>query len=396
MKNIANLTIKKIAVLTGGYIPSYYAHTFSVMKMAQSFIDLGYYTEVIAPISFRQILWKRKISDLYSHYGVSQGVHIRWLFPSLHAFFLGNTPGDKLFCRKAAKYVKNHSFDLTYCRSYLIPYHTVKKGISTLVESHTTHYDHPDLQKIYLVAREAAFKGLVTIHESIKMEHVKRGIPTDKILVLEDGVDIKLFELSDDDRLWKERLGFDLEKKYAMYAGQLYPDKGIEIILQIAKLLENRQDLKFIIVGGFAKDRRHWESYCRKHEILNVQFTGFVPNSTIPQYLKAADCLLLPYRMDMRHKFMDVHTTSPLKLFEYMAAKRPIIATGISTVLKILKHGHNALIAKPGDLSEFRKQLEKALDDRPFSLMLGQNAFGDVSRYSWQNRCLSILKICQN
>jgi glycosyltransferase involved in cell wall biosynthesis len=395
MKRVSDTGYKRVGVLTGGHIPSYLANTFNTMKMAQAFADLEYQIEVIAPKSLHHTFWKRKISDLYSHYGISRSVNIRWLFPSLLAFFSGNTSGDRIFCHRAAAYVSENAFDLVYCRSYLIPYYTASLGIPTFVETHTTYYDHPDLQKIYLVANQTAFKGLVTIHDSIKMEHIKRGIPSDKILVLEDGVDIKLFELSDDDRLWKKQLGFDVDKKYAMYAGQLYPDKGIEIILQAAKLLEKRQDLKFVMVGGFAKDRRHWEAYCRKQKILNVQFTGFVANTAIPQYLKAADCLLLPYKMDMRHKIMDINTTSPLKLFEYMAAKRPIVATGIPTVLKVLNHGHNALIAKPGDLEDFCRQLQKALDDRQSSQQLGQNASADVLKYTWQNRCLRILEICQ-
>ena len=70
---------------------------------------------------------------------------------------------------------------------------------------------------IYKVAHLPAFKGLVTTHESIKQEHARRGVPIDKILVLENGVDIQRFLVEDDKTFWKRELNLDPQKMYAIY-----------------------------------------------------------------------------------------------------------------------------------------------------------------------------------
>ena len=235
------------------------------------------------------------------------------------------------------------------------------------------------------------FKGLVTIHESIKQEHARRGVPADKILVMENGVDIQRFVVEDDATFWKRELNLDPQKMYAIYSGHLYPEKGIEVILAVAERLQSRTDVEFILVGGLEKWRTHWERYCQQRRISNVRFTGFVPNALVPQYLKSADCLLLPYRLDMEHEVMDIHTTSPIKLFEYMAAKRAIVATGIPSVTKVLQHNRNALLAEPGDLDTFSKHIERVLDRPELNQYLGSRAYSDVQQFTWEERCKTIL-----
>jgi len=88
---------------------------------------------------------------------------------------------------------------------------------------------------------------------------------------------------------------------------------------------------------------------------------------------------------------MDIHTTSPLKLFEYMASKRPIIATDVPTVRKIIKNGVNGILAKIENVEDFCHKIEQVLDSPDCSQILAEQAFMDVKKYTWQNRCKRIL-----
>lgn len=293
--------------------------------------------------------------------------------------------------QRALALAKEEDISLVYARSYLLPVLSTQAGIPTVMETHTTLYDHPDLSKIYGVAKLPAFKCLVTIHDEIAREHVKRGVPEEKILVLEDGVDLERFNIKEEHATWRCELGLDVDKRYAVYSGHLYQDKGIEMILAAAKHLAERKDLVFLLVGGFDRDRRVWEKKSRDAGLANIQFTGFMPNAKVPGYLKAADCLLLPYRIDMKHTVMDIHTTSPLKLFEYMAAGRPIVATDIPTVAKVLDDGKCAFLVPPGDLRAFCDTIEKCLDQKEMATLLSNEAKQLVKQYSWTNRCQRIL-----
>jgi len=383
----------RIGLFTGGSIPSYYAHSFNVMKMANAFADIGHDVEVVTSNSFKTQLLKRKIRNLSSHYGLSKKLKVTWLSTSFIPFLTNQTSGDPFFCKKASDYAKNKAFDFIFCRSYLIPYYTAKMGIPTFVETHTVNYDHPDLKKIYRIGELDSFRGLVTIHDSIGKEHEKRGIPSKKILVLEDGVDLDRFDIEDDPIYWRKSLHLDPDRKYVVYCGHLYPDKGIEVILESAKILSSYKKLVFLLVGGFESDRKHWEKYCRLNSIKNVVFTGYVDNSQVPAYLKSADCLLLPYKMDMNHEVMDINTTSPLKLFEYMAASRPIIATDIPTIAKILSHGENAFLAETS-VADFADKIQNCLEESVEKKKdLGKKAYHDVLEMSWTNRCRKILAL---
>jgi glycosyltransferase involved in cell wall biosynthesis len=381
-----------VGVFNDGNIPSLFAHSFSVMKTAQGFARAGCRTEVVTPDSLRARWRRRRHPDLAAHYGLEAPVAVRWLMPSVRAWLSGNTGDDLSFSLRAAHRARERGLDLVYARNYLTPRLTAKLGIPTVMETHTVSYDHPELRRIYEVAGLEAFRGLITIHPDIAREHVRRGLPESKVLVLEDGVDVERFLPQAEPAEWRRRLGLEPGRRHAVYSGHLYADKGIEVILAVAEKLKGREDLLFLLVGGFARDRRHWQAEARRRGLGNLSFTGFLPNAQVPGYLAAADCLLLPYQPERRHTVMDIHTTSPLKLFEYMAAGRPIVATDIPTVAKVVTHEHSGLLAPPGDAEAFAAAVERCLDQPGMARRLGEAARQEVQAYSWTRRCRRILE----
>lgn len=379
-----------IFVTTGGNIPSKFAHSFNVMKMAQGFYKLGNNVKTVIPLSLPLFIRKIKIKDIYSFYGIDKGIKIKYI-PVLTFKALKQSSNFENFDRLAAEYCKKQNVDLTYSRGFRIPYYSVKMGVPTIMETHTTNYRNPDLQKIYEVSNNPNFKGLVTISENIKKEHIKRGIPEDKILVLEDGVDLERFNINDDRSFWREKLKLPTNMNLVVYCGHLYKEKGIEDILLTAKKL-NKKNILFALVGGFAKDISKWKEYCKAKFINNVSFVGFVNNSQIPGYLKAADVLIMPYNTKVHFKIMDINTTSPMKLFEYMASKRPIVSTNIPVISKVIKHNKSGLLAKANNIEQLSSYVVELINDSEKSKNLAEKAFDDVKKYTWVNRCKRILK----
>jgi len=120
------------------------------------------------------------------------------------------------------------------------------------------------------------------------------------------------------------------------YIHGLYKEKGIESILKTKKLIKD-ESIMFYIIGGTPYQVKEWISYVNKNKITNVTFLGFKPNSELPGYHKAADILFMPYDAEIKYQIMDINSTSPLKLFEYMASKRPIVSSDIPTIKKVKK-----------------------------------------------------------
>jgi len=386
----------KVGVFNDCNIPSHFAHSFNVMKMAQGFHNIGCETKVISANSLLALVRRIKYGNIQAHYGLNQPIDVLWKMPSVKKFISGYTQDDLTYANRAAKYAKKHDLDLVFARSYEVSIAAIEQGIPTVMETHTTDYDNPSLNKIYAHANNESFKGLVTIHENIAEEHHKRGIPKNKLLVLEDGVDLTQFDIDDDKTKWQKELGLSSDFKYAVYCGHLYKEKGIQVILDAAEKLKGVKDLKFILAGGLDEDKKYWQQQCQERNINNIHFTGFIKNQEVPKYLKAADCLLLPYSQDIEYKVMDLHTTSPLKLFEYMAAARPIIATDTPTIAKVLNQEVNGILTKPGCVEAFSKAIQSTLKDSNLSKNLGENSKQEALKYSWDSRCDRITSLIKS
>ena len=233
----------------------------------------------------------------------------------------------------------------------------------------------------------------MTIHEKIKYEHVKRGVPSEKILVLEDGVDLSLYnDLSDDKIELRGKLNLPNNKILLTYCGGLYREKGIEDILKLAKKLSADERFELIIVGGFRAQVDEWENYATTNDIKNVNFKGFVPNAMVPQYLKASDILLMPYPDLDQFVQMDINSTSPLKLFEYMAAKRPIVTSIVPVIEKIIDHKKSGMLAELGNVKQLSEMVYQLIEEPKLSSEISENAWRIVQKYSWKKRCMQIIE----
>ena len=82
---------------------------------------------------------------------------------------------------------------------------------------------------------------------------------------------------------------------------------------------------------------------------------------------------------------------SPLKMFEYMAAARPIVATDLPMVRGILKDEHNALLVPPRDAKALRAALQRLAANPKLSERLATNARSDVAQHTWEARARHIL-----
>ena len=151
-------------------------------------------------------------------------------------------------------------------------------------------------------------------------------------------------------------------------------------------------DVLFLLVGGRLPQISMWKKYASSRGIKNVQFAGFVQNAVVPLYLKAADALIMPYKTDQEIKIMDMSTTSPLKLFEYMASKRPIVSSNVPAISRTITHGVDGLLAKPNDVRELAHFVKVVLEDKKLAENLSNNAYEKAKRYDWKKRCEMILQ----
>ena len=116
----------------------------------------------------------------------------------------------------------------------------------------------------------------------------------------------------------------------------------------------------------------------------DVTDDGFrhVGPAQVPALLRRATILALPNPASA----ISTHFTSPLKLFEYMAAGRAIVASDLPAIREVLRHEVNALLVTPGDSTAFAQGIERLLADGELAARLARNALNDVDDYTWSRR----------
>jgi glycosyltransferase involved in cell wall biosynthesis len=113
-----------------------------------------------------------------------------------------------------------------------------------------------------------------------------------------------------------------------------------------------------------------------------VTFTGLVPPPRVPELLARADVLVLPNPASA----ISTRFTSPLKLFEYMAAGRPIIASDLPAIREVIEPEVHGLLVPPGDPEALASAISRMLDDSQLRDRLARAARTRVDDYTWDRR----------
>jgi len=175
------------------------------------------------------------------------------------------------------------------------------------------------------------------------------------------------------------------------YVGQLYPWKGVDGLLQAMRFLP---EAELTIVGGLAGEPdlgRLKKAAADLGVETRVCFRGYVPPSQVPKERERADVVVIPHDESRTAR----EFTSPLKLFEALAAGRPIVATDLPSVREILTPEEDALLVPPGDPQAMAAAIRRVLTDPELAERLASRAFQQAAGYSWEARARRIEEALQ-
>ena len=370
----------KLIHIPQGNIPSLWAHSFQSMKMAEA--------------------WNRHVDDFTlltrAHWKVLEGP--RWDFESWYGIRdpfrivqLGShdAPPDGLFTKVWPKgfdkdsvdYALDHGADLVFTRLPKAALRCVEHGLPAILEEHSDRNEQfEDLRR---AAQSPLLEAVVTISDVLRRGFAKAGVPEEKILVWPDAVDLESFDVARDRTALRRDLGLPVDRWIAVYCGHLYPDRGVEQILEAAA---ETPDVFFLLVGGW--DRDVAERRRQSRHLANVSLTGFVENRKVPFYLASADAVLVPYSARCR----TARWMSPLKLFEAMASRRPIVATDLPAIRRHLEDGRNALLVDCDQAPALASAIRRLRDRPALAAALAAAAYEDVKGWTWDRRVRAILR----
>jgi len=368
----------KLIYLSTIILPSPLANRLQTMKMAEAFSKL---------CDFKLYVGEKRSSDkeIFNYYGIWHPFEITELgIPKLK-------PRSFFSFSRYSKIIREEKPDVIYIREPHLDFFLSFFSKNLFFEAHTI------LQPFFSYFFLKRLRGIVVTSQKIKEFFIEHGLNKDKILVAPNGVDLKEFDISQTKEECRKRLNLPLDKKIILYTGHLYSWKGVDILAQASKYLP--EDVKIYFVGGTEKEIEKFKIQNRLSEgqaaKFKIRVVGHRPHSEPPFWLKAADVLVLPDSIKEEPlKF----GASPIKMFEYMASKRPIVASDLPSIREILNDSStssgqgNAVLAKPDDPEDLAKGIKKIIEGKNLAEKISNRAFQDVQNYTWQKRAKNILK----
>jgi glycosyltransferase involved in cell wall biosynthesis len=224
----------RLLYVSNGNIPSRWAHTFQVMKMADALSQVSQ-LELLTAGSLLPSRVNR--ADLHAWYGVSRGLRI------VRLPVYGRVRGDcfrhdqsERFDAAAAWYARWRRPDLVYSRSSGAALRCAASGLPTVVESHAAD-DPGRVAQLREAAAHPALRCLVTVTEALRQDWLAAGLPAGKIQVWPDAVDLERFADLPEPRAARAALGLPREGALAVYAGHFYHAKGVPDLVDAARRL---------------------------------------------------------------------------------------------------------------------------------------------------------------
>lgn len=169
-----------------------------------------------------------------------------------------------------------------------------------------------------------------------------------------------------------------------LYLGSLHPWKGVNVLIEAMQWVDNA---RLCIVGGTPQRIAELTQAAAALNLgKRVEFCGPVPPDRRFAAIAAADICALPLidtSIGARH-------TSPLKLFEYMAVGRAIVASDLPSLREVLRDGDNALLTPAGDARALASTISRLAADLALRQGLAGQARKDADGYTWQARARTV------
>lgn len=199
-----------------------------------------------------------------------------------------------------------------------------------------------------------------TICEGLRKDIVARGIPSDKVTVIPNAVDIEGFQLSGEpDAALKSQLSLDGTTVIG-FIGSFYAYEGLDLLLDaFPVMLAKRPDLRVLLVGGGPQEANLKAQAQRLGIADKVTFTGRVPHGEVSRYYDLIDLLAYP-----RHSMRLTELVTPLKPLEAMAQGRIFIASDVGGHKELIHDGETGRLFKAGSATALAAVADEMLSQR--------------------------------
>lgn len=233
--------------------------------------------------------------------------------------------------------------------------------------------------------------GVIAVSGQLKAELTANGVEPSKIEVVANGFDTAAFSDIPPMEACRARHGLN-GGRIIGFAGSLKRWHGCDVLLQaFEKIAVHDPSVQLLIVGTGPAERELRETAEQLGLRDRVHFTGGVDHAEIPTLLGAMDVAVAPFRSVEKFYF------SPIKLFEYMAANRCVVASRLGQIAEVVHDGVTGLLCEPDDPEDLAEKLKTALRSSGLRAQLGDTARAIArDRFTWSRAARATIEFAQD
>ncbi|MBP6946053.1 MAG: glycosyltransferase family 4 protein [Candidatus Pacebacteria bacterium] len=366
----------KVIYVTNARIPTDWAHGLQIMKTCEALVLAGVSLELWTPRK-KLFITEPPFSyyDIKIRFPLKRIFTLEWDVLGPIGFFiqtLSFTLGVSM------RLPRNNTESFVYCRDEIIVALLVLLGFRNVIwESHSGAWN------VWAqVAVKHAWK-IVVVSKGLKEFYIAKGVSSEKIFVVPNGIDLSAYEEVYSKEDVRSELGIPQDKKVALYVGMLNGWKGANTLLSASDFLP--VDTILAVIGG--EDEVLIAGLSKRYS--KVLFLGFRESKELARNLASADVLVLS---NTAKNAESAHFTSPLKLFAYMASKKPIVLPDLPALREIL-NDDSAYFVEPDSAEALARGIQEALSSKEDARLRVNKAYERVKEYTWKTRAVRIQSI---
>ncbi len=380
----------RITYIGHSRFPTEKAHGHQIAQVCQAMARLGHEVTLVVPT----IVGAQ--GDPFSYYGIPKKTfHVTYLkqFDSFRFPWLPESIGVPMrmysYRNCLREYLAAHPTDLIYLRSPSVLSPALATGLPVILELHKLPW------WLYKLATRCN-RCLRVVCLSMPICDTMRyaGVLPERLIVESNGVDLEMFHAMPSTVEARGSFNLPTDRAVVGYVGQLRTmeiDKGVAILLQALGNLRETRRVFGLIVGGSSEDQKQYRLLASSLGLgdEDIRFIPAVPRTEVPVALAACDVCVYPAPASQDPYF--VRDTSPLKLFQYFAAKRPIVCAELPPVRALLS---DALVRFfiPGDPLALAEAILDVLDNPDDSRKRVIQGIAFVENHTWEKRMQRILQ----
>ncbi len=381
-----------ICIVANTRMPSQRAQALQVAQMSAAFARQGAATSVLFAKRRPSVALPPGV-DVFDWYGVPKGARptlvpiacVDWIerVPRMLQYVPARLQ-EQSFARHAARHVrKHHGGERILSREIEVAERLVRAGEPRVyLEIHRVPGGR--LRRRSLIAAADGVLGIVAISGGVRDDLVALGVDRSLVLVEHDAFEFERFQRKIPKAEARAALDLPREVPLVVYTGGLLDWKGVDVLVEAAKTLP---EIYFVVAGGMESDVQRLRQ--KAGGLSNVRIDGFQAPERVALYLAAGDVGAVPNRSKPE---ISARYTSPLKVFESMAAGLPLVVSDVPALREILAADEEAVFVAADDAALLARGIIGLMADASRREAMSARLRSRAPLHTWDARAERILR----